>query len=169
MILVCAMGRASVCHQRELRFPSRASVCSPLMSAQDSYVQRDSTVLPSRAGAGESGPSTNQPRAPKFPPGQAAALPHSLFKHLVARSVHLIKPEISFPPVGSATVHLSQSTYGDRFGRRCPFLFPPTSLHLSGLEGMLCGSGLSWQRRCWVSPCRSQNIPIGELLACSIQ
>ena len=93
----------------------------------------------------------------------------SLFKHLVAQSVHLIKREISFPPVGSAAIHLSLSTYRDRFGRRCLFLFPPTSLHLPGLEGVLCGHGLSWRRRCQVSWRRSQNVSIGELLACSIQ
>lgn len=48
---------------------------------------------------------------------------YSLFKHLVAQSVHLIKPEISFPPVGSAAIHLSQSTHRDRFGRRCLFFY----------------------------------------------
>lgn len=70
---------------------------------------------------------------PKFSPGQAAAL-YSLFKHLVAQSVHLIKPGISIPPVGSATVHLSQRRYRDRFGRCCLILFPPASLHLPGME-----------------------------------
>lgn len=94
-------------------------------------MQRDNTVLSSRAGAGESGLSANQPPAPKFSPGQAAALLYSLFKHLVAQSVHLIKAEISFPPVGSAAIHLSQSTHRDRFGRRCLFFIstyqPPSS------------------------------------------
>lgn len=130
------------------RLPSRGArfplPCKCMITTDVTYVPRDNTVLSPRAGAGESGLSANQPPAPKFSPGQAAALLYSLFKHLVAQSVHLIKPEISFPPVGSAAIHLSQSTYRDRFGRCCLFLFPPTSLHLPSLESVLCGRGLSW-------------------------
>lgn len=139
------------------------------MSVQVTYMPRDNTVLSPWEGAGESGPSANQPSVPKFSPGQTAALFYSLFKHLVAQSVHVIKPEISFPPVGSATLHLSLSAYRDRFGGCCLFLCPPTSPHLPGLESMLCGCGLSWWRQCHVLLHHSANISIGELLACSIQ
>lgn len=111
------------------------------MSVQVTYVQRDNTVLSPMAGAGESGPSMNQPPAPKFSPGQAAAILYSLFKHLVSQSVHLIKPEISFPPVGSAAIRLFQSAYRDRFGRCCLFLFPPTSLHLLGWKACSTAMG----------------------------
>lgn len=46
-------------------------------------------------------------------------------EHLVAQSVHLIKPEFPFPPVGSTTIHLFQffTAYIGRFGRRCLFFF----------------------------------------------
>lgn len=168
VILVCTAGRANVCHQGELDFPSCASVRSPLISVEVTYMQRDYSAFP-KGRSTRKWPFHKPAPAPKFSPGHVAALLYSLFKHLVAQSVHLIKWEISFPPVGSASIHLSQSTYRGRFGRRCLFLFPPTSLHLSRLENTLCGQGISWLRWCQVSPCCSQNVSIGELLACSVQ
>lgn len=71
---------------------------------------QDNTVDFWQTGAGESGPSTNQPPALKLSPGEEAAILYSLFLHLVPQSAHLIKPKMSFLPVGSAAVHLSQST-----------------------------------------------------------
>lgn len=87
----------------------------------------------------------------------------SLFLHLVPQFAHLIKPEMSFLPVSSAAVHLSQSTYRERFGR---FVFPPTRLHLLGLGSALCGHSLSCWRQCQVSLCQT-DMSIAELLACS--
>lgn len=102
------------------------------MSVQVTYMQRDNTVLSPRAGAGESGLSMSQPPAPKFSPGQVAAILYSLFKHVVAQSVQLInKPEISFPPVGSAVTRLSQSTLQRQVWKTLPFFIsiyqPPSS------------------------------------------